>query len=384
MKSKSIFLFLIALVFGAHCCTPKGDGSISEFLLNGNKMYVFSLSNLKSENVITVPLSSLVEDFILVHLETKEEAYFSPHFTTVSEKYIGIRDRRREPYKLFDRSGNFLCNVSSHGRGPGEYFISLYDDIIDDKNELIYLVSMTGNKILVYSTSGKFIKDIAVPQNLQYPKMFLADDVLTVVHLPFPNDKIIAFRFDVNTGEVLNELAAPAHLFNVREEFGMAEIFNTRNARGIFDVLYTTSDTLYHFDLKNNRFLPFFVLTHGLPENTWSQYFQMNKELIFTWKNGKLLATDLKNKTSSYINVVNDYFGNIPAPVSVVHCRNGYWVHNVQPEELIENIENRLAESACTENDRQVLNRTLSTLKEGTNNVVFIGKLKSGLTAKLW
>jgi len=50
----------------------------------------------------------------------------------------------------------------------------------------------------------------------------------------------------------------------------------------------------------------------------------------------------------------------------------------------MEDIENRLAERSCTEQDRQILNQTLSTLKENANNVVFIGKLKSEVKSKLW
>ena len=38
MKSKSIFLVLAALVFGAYCCSPKGDGSVSIVDLLNNQM----------------------------------------------------------------------------------------------------------------------------------------------------------------------------------------------------------------------------------------------------------------------------------------------------------------------------------------------------------
>jgi len=379
MKSK---IFLVALVFFVYCCSPKGDGSVSIVDVEGNKVFVFSYSALNSKEA-TVPLSSLVESLELVHLETKEEAFFRPWFTTVTDKYIGIRQQGR-PYLLFDRSGKFLCNVGSIGRGPGEYSISPYDDIIDDKNEFIYLAPFKSNKILVYNTSGQFVKDIVAPFQLQLAKIFLSDNILTVVHFPFPNDKTIAIQFEVNTGELLGELAPPEHFINKSDAFGAAEIFNTRNAPDIFDILYTGIDTLYHFDVRNNKILPVFVLKHNSTENPWRQYFQVNKDMIMTWMSGKLHATDLKNKTSSNINVVNDFLGNMPVPMSIVHTRNGYWVHNIQPEELMEDIENRLAERSCTEQDRQILNKTLSTLKENANNVVFIGKLKSEVKSKLW
>jgi hypothetical protein len=64
--------------------------------------------------------------------------------------------------------------------------------------------------------------------------------------------------------------------------------------------------------------------------------------------------------------------------------QNGYFVYNIQPEQLMDDINKRLSESSCSEKDRLKLKELLSTLKENTNNVVFIGKLKSEVKEKLW
>jgi hypothetical protein len=389
MHSKVKIIFA-ALIFSAYCCSPKGDGTVSEVIVNGDKMYVFSLNELKPD-IATISMSSLLENCTLVQLESIEEAYFKPGTTTVTDNYIGIRSEGK-PYMLFDRSGKFLCSVGFIGNGPGEWTISLYDDIIDDKNELIYLSSFMSNKILVYNTSGKFLKNIVAPHRMQKPKMYLSDGVLTVVHMPFGNDRAIAFQFDVKTGEVLKELAPPAHLTVQNFE---GELFSKKNVPNIFDFIHTSSDTLYHFDVKNNRILPFFKMTYNTSDNIWKTYFQFNKDILLTNVNvfddvteryvyKGSVATDLKSKTSSWFKVVNDYYGNIPAMSFAGRSDNGYWVYNIQPEELIDSIEKRLAQSDCTESDRQVLNKTLSTLKEGANNVVFIGKLKSEVNTKLW
>ena len=71
-------------------------------------------------------------------------------------------------------------------------------------------------------------------------------------------------------------------------------------------------------------------------------------------------------------------------PVSIGLVNNGYWVLNTAPEQLMESIENHLAQKGLSEKDKQVLNKTLSTLKENANNVVFIGKLKDDIKTKLW
>ena len=383
MKSSSKVL-LIALAFSAYCCSPKGDGSATVDV-EDSKMAVMSLDELKSDEVI-VPLSSLVENCELVQLETREDAYFKAWFTTVTDKYIGIRVEGNELFKLFARSGKFLCNVGSIGQGPGEYTIGPYDAIIDDQNELIYLAPFMGNKILVYNTSGLFVKDIVAPHGLNKAKIFLSDDILTVIHMPFQDDRAMAFQFDVNTGEVLKELAPSAHFFI--ESFD-SDMINTRNAPEIFDFASVENDTLYHYDMKNNKILPAFKMTYSSSEKPWLVYFQISKDLILTnvsflettptgekYVPNGLVATNLKSQTSSYINVVNDYFGNIPVKVSYFTFFHGHYILNIQPEELMENIEEHLSKSGCTESDKQILQKTLSTLKEGTNNVVFIGKLK--------
>ena len=381
MKSKSIFLFFVALVFSAYSCSPKGAGSVSEVIVNGSTMFVFSLNSLKSDTA-TIPLSSLVEDCSLVQLETNDDAFFRPWFTTVTEKYIGIRQQGGRPYMLFERSGKFKGAVGSKGQGPGEYSGSLYDDIIDEKNELIYLAPFFSDKILVYKTSGEFVKNINTPQRMMKPKIFLSDNTLTVLHMPYKDDRAMVVQYDVNSGEILKELPPPSH-FIVQNADG--EIFNTRYSSEIFDFVHTGSDTLYHFDVKKNKIEPLFAMTFDSSEKPYKQYYQMNKDLFLTNVFGRgLVATDLKNKTSSWIKVVNDYYGNMPSPTYIVQIRNGYWVHNVQPEQLMEDIENRLAQRNCTEEDKQVLNKTLSKLKENENNVVFIGKLKKEINAKLW
>jgi hypothetical protein len=89
-----------------------------------------------------------------------------------------------------------------------------------------------------------------------------------------------------------------------------------------------------------------------------------------------LISTDKDKKTSAYVELVNDYFGNLPIPISVITFRNGWFVYNVETSDLRDKIENHLEGSKVSEKDRQTLKKLLPTLKEENNNVVFIGKLK--------
>jgi len=398
---KSKPLFLAAIILGVCCCTPKG---VTETIVNGNKMYVASFNELKSDTV-TIALSSLVEDCIFVQLESKEGVYVNPWVCTVTDKYIGIRELASKPYKLFDRSGNFLNNIGTIGRGPGEYPMILWDELIDERNELIYLLPYMGDRVFVYNTGGQFLRDIVAPHQLTMPVMYLSNNILSVIHVSF-NEKAIAFQFDANTGELLKELKPPANL-TIQQGLGDAVVFSTRNSQSTFDFYplilkeaynITSSDTLYRYDWSNNKILPFFTSNYSVT-NIYKLHFLLNKDFVITslhtnpTESGEslmkgIVGTDLKHKKSSFIKVVNDYYGNIPVPIfsenQNINFLKGYWVYTLPPDDLIEVIKNRLAERSCTDNDRQVLQKMLSTLKEGENNVMFIGKLKDEIRTKIF
>ena len=328
----------------------------------------------KVKNTETVLLSSLVENCVLLHFEDKDEALVKPWYTTVTEKYIGVRQDGGKPYKLFDRSGKFLCDIGRAGQGPGEFAIAVYDDLIDDKNELVYFTSFMRNKILVYNTSGKFIKNIIAPQELHKPKLHLSDSgVLTVVHMPFKGEKVLVFQFDAN-GEVIKELPS-SEQFLTRDY--NEEILNARNTNA-FEFHHTLSDTLYHYNMRRNAIEPVFTMQISASEKPWREYLELNDRYITClWgKEKQVVSTDKKTKASSFIKVVNDYYGNMAVPVSVLNFRNGWFVYNLEPAQLKDEIEQRLKESNCTVQDKQKLTKLLSTLDENANNVLFVGKLK--------
>jgi hypothetical protein len=360
--NKVFFVTLLMFCLGS-CNTPHDN--ISGFVSD-------TLEDVKEVKVI--PLSSLVEDCRLIHLDnTTDEALFKAWFITVTDRYIGVRQHGSGTFKLFDHSGKFLCNVGSVGQGPGEYAISLYDEIIDDENELIYLSSIVGNKILVYNTSGKYIKNIPLPHDMGKAKLHLSDSVISVVYMPFENDRFVAYQI-TKGGKILQSVPAPPH-FVVYNYDG--ELFSTRNT-STFDFRTTNSDTLYCYDIKNNKISPKFTLSVKSSEKPFRSYIELkNKYLTCVFgKEYKVISTDKDTKNSSYIKVVNDYYGNLEMPISIVTIKNGWFVYNLEPIQLMEQIEKRLAESDCSKQDKQQLKTVLATLDENDNNILFVGKLK--------
>jgi hypothetical protein len=184
------------------------------------------------------------------------------------------------------------------------------------------------------------------------------------------------------------------------------DVYSAQNVSGVFDFFpcywgIEQYDTLYHIDVKRNILLPFFTMKYNFEltkdKNVNKPHFvHLNKNLVLAfvvtltseglWSFYEIIAIDLKNKTSSWVNVKNDYMGNVDVLKHIFYEKfhKGYYAFTIQPEDLMEDIEKRLAERTCTEADREILKVTLSKLKEGTNNVLFIGKLKDEITTKLW
>lgn len=362
MKTRHFLPIIIAFILAGCNSAPKSN--IAE-----GELTIVDFNEIKKTE--TVPLSMFVENLKLIQFEDIDEALFKPWYTTVTDKYIGVR-QERGPYKLFDNTGKFLCNIGRVGQGPGEYAVLLYDDLIDDKNGLVYLSAFTGNKILVYKTTGEYLKSFEAPQNMIKPKLFLSDDgILSVVHMPFGSDEPIALQFDTD-GKVIKELMPPEFLVSSNYD---GEIFNTRNTPA-FDFLHTSSDTLYHYHVENNTIEPIFTVSVNTNEKPFRQYMEL-PSYYFTYIWGKgLVCTDKKTNSSSYIKVVNDELGNMDMPTFIMHLRNGRYVYNLEPGQLIDKIEKRLAESDCTENDKKKLNEVLAKLDDNSNNWLFVGKLK--------
>jgi hypothetical protein len=204
--------------------------------------------------------------------------------------------------------------------------------------------------------------------------MYLSEDgTLTVIHMAFIGEDMMVIQFD-SDGNVINQLSPPSH-FLVRNHNG--EIFNTKNTSAS-DFYHTSSDTLYHYNKKSNKIEPTFTLSFNSSEIPLHQYIEMNN-LYFTsiWSKGQTIMTDIKTKTSTFVKIQNDFWGNIDVSCNVITFRNGWYMSNLEPWQLIELIEKRLLESDCSNQDKQKLTALRETLDENANNVLLFGKLKN-------
>lgn len=351
--------------------SSSGDGSVQINEVNGAKVTVCSQAAVK--DTVVVPLSELVESCSLVRCENKDEAFFKAWWINVTDNYIGIRQNGKV-YKLFNHSGKFLGDIGALGQGPGEYAGTLYDDIIDDANGMVYLSPFYGNKIYQYGIDGNLIKEIPLNKRFTKPKISLnSNGTLSVAHMSKGQDEAMIVQID-KEGSVVKQLLPP-EAFVVGDYNG--EIFTYRNNGSSFDFMYTNVDTLYHYDDANNALIPVFTMKFADETNKPGHiYMELPDRFMTTVFGSGIISTSKKDQTSSYVKMVNDFYGNLPVPNLTMSFNKGWFIYNVEPGNLQEKIEQRLSESSCKEEDAAKLKELLASLDEDNNNLIFIGKLK--------
>ena len=128
--------------------------------------------------------------------------------------------------------------------GPENMPYTIYDEVIDEKNDRIFLSPFYGRKIMVYGTNANGSKTSRFRDRSIKPKLSLnADGTLSVVHMPFQEGEPLAFQVDME-GNILKQIPATAK--RTVSDFN-GEVFSYKNGYG-FDFFHTSIDTLFVYD----------------------------------------------------------------------------------------------------------------------------------------
>lgn len=385
MNTKALLpaiVFLLASLASCNSSAPKSlvadDGSVR---IIGNPDAPLYICDLKAaSDTVDIPLSELVEDCRIVRFETSDEALFNAWWIEVSDNYICVR-QESDVVKLYDKDGKFLCNVGAMGNGPGEYSMTVYDEIIDEQGGHIFFSPFYGKKIMMYGLDGKWIKDIDLPGQINKPKIEInADGTISVVHMPFEEGAPIAFRMDTD-GNILSQI--PARDYMLARNFD-GEIFSYRNT-GTFDFFYTGIDTTFTYDTEVNKLIPRFTINFpDFAQKPIHIYTELPDHVLiyyYTWDKGRFIPggnilIDKKKMSSSQYRLVNDFYGNLPISNPNSRFNKGRFIFNVEPAALLEMIEAHLSSGKCPGQDKAKLKELAATLHENDNNLLFVGKLK--------
>lgn len=382
---KSLFVMAMAAVgLIAGSCASRSGGVASLGNPDPYEFIVLDENQVAGEK--TVKLSELVDDYRIVHFQNSDSTVFKVMKPVISDNYVAIIQGWGQPVLLFDRNGDFVCQIGGIGQGPGEYE-SIYDAVIDEENGKIYISNVIGMSVMEYELNGKYIADHKVGK-LNKPALFLNDDgSISIASLAFGdmggNELVTTATLNLGTDSVKSLVYAPlvSNFTNpAGEVVGLSnETWAYKNtSNNVF--MLTNNDTLYAYDPTRNAIFPRAFLqekTAKTPE-TWYQGLELPNAIMYQvfGDNRRVVWYDKVTGELFHVNLVDDYCGN--TPIAPNFLRNGYFVRIWEPGVLMDRIEGQwLDNNDLTDGQRANLNELLESLNPDDNDVMFIGRLKT-------
>lgn len=332
-----------------------------------------------------IKLSDIASDFRIVRFDNRDEAIFKPSMLSFSDNYIAAG---KNPVKLFDRDGKYLCDVGAVGNGPGEYNVGAYDVLIDEPAGKIYVAGFN-NKVNSYDLQGNFTGEIKIGRKLNKAKLFRnADETLSAVQLCFREDddnQFVAATFPVSmTGsDTVRYAFAPQLMSGMVDGEGKTvgfnnEIFSFRcNYRPTFHT--TFNDTLYHYDTEINRLNAIFTLDMDSErkDGAFFVYYDLPDHIMANIVGGDHNGTVMVDKNTLEAwrvgKKINDYFFDLDGWGWSVH--DGYVYDYFEPSELQSSLEKAIDEGKISAKHLDKARSLIATLHENDNNIMIIARL---------
>lgn len=364
--------------------------------VNGHDVTVLQLGLVNDS--IDIPLSHLVEDLQIVPLDNRDEALIDDSKVYVSENYILVTrstGSHNIPCKLFKKDGTYIANVGSVGQGPGEYNL-IYCAQIDEASGFIYLLQWNAKSILAYNLKGEFVKSI--PLNGKYDNLVVPKGVfkvnteknrIAVALLPFKNQPAVVWVQDMEG----NFIHTPnADFLKIKPDFSNEiNLSRSENHFGfnIFTFWELRKDTLYHFDMDKGELIPRFTaefknnpILHDymeLPGHYMCMVTQPKQiaEGTYETEEQQFIIVDKKTNRGNYVRIFNDYLGNLEINYFPYACTDGYYIANLEPSVLLEQIEKALKSEELPHERQEQLKALQNQIDEDHNNYILYAKLKS-------
>ena len=386
-------IVLITVVFCWQGCQEKEEERVFGGLLSDAKVAasyemvngdsVLVLDQAKLDNRIRrIPIDSLVDSLQLVRLENSDQALVKGERIFVSENYIAIKS---ESYvKLFRRDGTYVSNIAKAGNGPNEFITSIYDGIIDEKNDRIYFIPPMGNKILITDLKGEPQESIPLPCRVTKARFRIDQErgEVTVMMLPFEDEVKSVIWVQDFEGNIIQEVDAKN--YTVFPDYSN-DLFSRQNTEALDCHIRETTvniDTLYHYSRLENRLVPRMTIRFANEESSFLHVYTELPLYYIIWESkpwyetsyNKVIFVDKTTLQASYVRVVSAEMGEFRSWM----FERGRFISAMNPYVLIEQIDKMLSEKTTSLNqkDRERALKLRQSLDEDDNDYIAIGKVR--------
>ena len=234
-------------------------------MVDNDSVLVCDINAMKEE--IEVPFSSLLSSYEIVPLDTAKAVLCAPRWgtATISDNYVIVKSVE-EPLRLFDRkTGKFLCQIGNIGQGPKEYLSTPHVQIEEDSN-LVIIAARYPDRIVRYELStGNYQTEYKLI--FDSGSFFFCDlekREITGMGEPLPRYKEGTYCLWKQTfdGKLIQGLSAKEELGCSDHNRSGGHIDDRSNTFqvSLWDTTEIKQDTLYHYDLKENRLVPRFTV----------------------------------------------------------------------------------------------------------------------------
>ena len=361
---------------------------VAQKVIVGNSELI-SCDLTKLKDTVDIPLSLFIDDLQMIRFDNRDEALVGFTAINITNEHILVRNTRQNPFKLFNKKGEFITTIGSYGQGPNEY-TDVYDQWLDEETGQIFILPWTTKKILRFDLQNNALEPI--PLRYRVPKAQISvnakDSTVSVFTLPFTGIPAVAWTQDFH-GNLIDSI--PSGHLAVPITFNN-EVYSTQNCDAfdcfIFIFEGDRNDTLYHYNIAENRLDPKFTLDfkdkpwqihsyEELPRHFLGQITVEKKlsESMSITEDPSNYIVDKRTLKGGFYRLYNDFLGNIPMKWAAFY--RGYYFWNVDPGDLADLLTKHLEESAgLSEKERTKLTDLLNSIDETDNNYLFYGKLK--------
>lgn len=304
---------LIAFIFVLISCNTQNSDKHGSF---ADQPYIIDLEK-GIGNIESVQLSTIGKTLEYIPLETDTACLLrSIENAAIGDSFVFVTDGTK--LFQFDKKGEFLRQIGSAGRGPGEYS-RIADFIIDENRREVYVLS--SRKVLTYGYDGQFKKEFTT----DFPSsQFIMRDGNSFVFHPFnlpmgTSEPVYSWYFIDKSGIVQMKLVNTLKRVNkaVIVPYSPLYMYNGTPHFMEFGV-----DTLYNFD--NNVKKPYAIFHLGNikmpPDPTMSEVPAINgkvwvsgvretKKSLFIkiwWDLSDSITNCIYDKSSSGFSVLKD------------------------------------------------------------------------------
>lgn len=268
-------------------------------------------------NINSIPLSTIGSKLEYIPLETDPECLIKTITNvSVTDSYIFVSGYDR--LLLFDINGNFIRQIGSTGRGPGEY-PNVGNFIVDNNQREIYILS--SRIVLVYDFEGQYKRDFKT----DFPsRQFIMDEngnlILHPFNMPQPtDDAVFSWYFVDNTGTIITKLPntlkrvnggvivpfSPLYMYDGTPhfmEFGIDTLYNYTNSEKIPYAVFNYGNMKYPPD-------PTMAEVPNIDGKIWISDVRETKKLLFInvwWDLSDSISYCIFDKKLSSFTVLKD------------------------------------------------------------------------------